>query len=221
MDNWLLYKSIHIAANKDMGSNWFPPDQFEIELVLNNIRLMRDKFGFPETYVPGTFHSGSGASRVIDTDLLPFQEIKEYALNEKNETNISNWYYIDDFFSEKSIFPEIISKQSLGTRVNSPIRKATDEYPFAILIEKGLRVWPSTTKKINVVYYRRPRDPVFKTKVNTITGFIEYDPVGSVDLEWKDESKIDIIHFILQDVGVSIEKSDLQQLAYKLTSQGK
>ena len=43
----------------------------------------------------------------------------------------------------------------------------------------------------------------------------------SVELEWDDGSKLDILNMILQDMGLNIERGDVQQMAAKLIQTGK
>jgi hypothetical protein len=214
-----LYEILHIAANKDVKSNWLTPEQFELELTAKSVRLMRDRLGLPERYQPGTFNAGADASRVIETDLSPFFIEKEESV-ELQKTNITDWYYIDTFYTPDSVFPEIISKQEVPTRIKSPTKTPTKEYPAAIVITEGLKIWPATVTKATVMYYKKPKEPVFKTKVDN-EGYLVYDAAGSTELEWRDENKLDILHLIMQDLGVNIEKQDLQQLATKLVEGGK
>lgn len=219
MNNFQLYEILHIAANKDVKSNWLTPEQFELELTAKSIRLMRDRLGLPERYKQGTMQSGADASRVLESDLIPFQEIKEVNVIDQ-ETDIDDWYFIDTYYTPDSIFPEIISKQELPSRIKHPTKTPTSKYPIAIIIPKGLKLWPINTYKATVVYFRRPKDPKFGTSVDS-DGFLVYDETRSVELEWKDECKLDILHLIMEDMGVSIEKADLEQLAQKLVESGK
>jgi hypothetical protein len=214
-----LYELLHIAANKDVKSNWLTPPQFELELNAKSIRLMRDRLGLPERYQPGTFSGGADASRVIETDLTPFLKDGEVDVASQ-ETNITDWYYIDTFYTPDSVFPEIISRQEIPTRVKHPTKTPTIKYPVATIIAKGLKIWPASVEKATVIYYKKPTAPVFKTTVDD-EGFLVYDASGSTELEWRDENKIDILHLIMQDLGVNIEKQDLEQLAQKLVEGGK
>lgn len=220
MNNWDLYNLVHLAANKDVLSNWLTPPQFELELIAKNIRLMRNLLGLPERYQPGTMQAGASGSRTLEIDLLPFLRTDPVEISNQ-ETVISDWYYINDFYTDSSLASDIISLQELGQRINHPIKKATEKYPFAIITQNGLKVWPSTITSINLSYYRYPKPPAFATKVNVVTGEMEYDELNSEELEWADHNKLDIVHMILQDIGVNIEKQDLSQLAQKLVETGK
>ena len=221
MNNFQLYQILNIVANKDVKSNFLPPAEFNLELKKANIWALRDRLGLPERYQPGTFIAGSGASRVIDSDLAPVGEMKEVSVLQQETQNLSDWYYIDDFYTSTSVFPEIISRQMLGTRLNSPRKRPTEKYPVAIIVNSGLKIWPDTISKVTVVYYKRPTEPVFKTTVDATTGDLIYNPNKSVEMIWNDEMKLDVLHFIMQDVGVNIEKPDLQQLAQKYVEGGR
>ena len=209
---------MHLIANKEVYSNWFSPEQFGLELKAKNIRLMRDRLGLPERYKPGTFQAGASASRVIESDLDPFLVIKETPLTAQ-VTNLNDLYFMNDFYTDESISPEIISQQELSGRIRHPIRIANAKYPYAINISKGLKVYPDTISKITVNYYRKPLTPTFLTTVD-VNGDLVYNP-SSVELEWKDENKLDILHLILEDVGVNIERQEVSALAQKLVEGGK
>lgn len=218
MNNWDLYNLLHLVANKDVNSNWLTPEQFELELQAKNIRLMRNLLGLPERYQPGTMQAGASGSTTLEDDLMPFLVLKtENLVNQ--ETNLTDWYYVNDFYTSLSVFPEIISQQELSGRIRSPIRVATEKYPWAIRTQKGLKVWPDTVTQITVSYYRKPATPTFNTTVDPGTGFLQYS--ASTELEWRDENKMDIVYMIMQDMGVNVEKQDLSQLAQKLVEGGK
>ena len=218
MNNFDIYKLIHLVANKDIYSNWLIPEQFQLELQSKNIRLMRNILGLPERYQPGTA-VGASATRTNEIDLLPFLVVKEVPLTNQ-ETELPDWYYINDFYTADSLAPEIISQQELGTRKNNPLRVATKEYPWAIIIENGLKIYPDTVTNATVSYYRKPDDPTFITTVNTTTGELEYDE-DSEELEWADHNKLDIAYMILQDFGVNTGRQEVSQLAQKLVETGK
>lgn len=220
MNNWDLYTLLHIVANKDVRSNWLSPSDFSKELEAQNIRVYSDLLGLRQRYRPGTMQSGSGASRKIDGDLSPFQEIQLLPVASQ-EVTVTDWYYIDDFYTENSIFPEIISKQELGTRLNSPTKTPNEKYPVGIVTEKGLKLWPASVTSATVIWYRNLKKPVFSTTVNPTTGLLQYNPSLSVELEWRDDVKLDVLALIAQDMGVNIEKQDLAALAQKQVESGK
>lgn len=219
MTNFDLYKLMHAIAGKDVYSGWLSPDVFQTLLQTENIRLLRDRLGLPERYQPGTFQAGGAASRVIETDLAPFLVFNESLPLTNGETNLTDWYYINDWYTANSITAEIISQQELGARIHHPILKQDTRYPYAIIISRGLKIYPKTISSISISYYREPVTPTFVTSVNIATGELMYMP--STELEWNDDGKIDIGYRILQSLGVNTERQDVEQLAQKLVEGGK
>lgn len=220
MNNFQLYQLLNLVANKDVYSNWLKPEEFDLALKSGNVRLMRDRLGLPERYRPGTFQAGGSGSRVLETDLTPFLVIGTDLGPVEQVVTLTRWYYINDFYTKDSLEPEIISQQELGSRINHPILIANDRYPWAIIVKKGLKVYPKSLTKVTVSYYRYPVDPAFVTTVDD-EGNLVYDEDASVELEWRDENKIDILHLIMQAAGINIERPDLEAYAQKLVEGGK
>lgn len=221
---------MHVAANKDVYSNWLQPDYFQTLLQVENIRLIRDRLGLPERYQAGTFQAGGGASRVIETDLVPFLVLSDALPVVNGETALTDWYYINDWYTDDSLVSEIVSQQDISSRINHPLLKQDPKYPYAVITPTGLKIWPNTITTIYITYYRTPATPTFITNVNPTTGELEYTtaitstetPVTiSTELEWSDGNKIDIAYRILQTLGINVERQDLYQHAQKLVEGGK
>ena len=103
--------------------------------------------------------------------------------------------------------------------MNHPLRKATSEYPWAVITEDGLKVYASTITEIYVSWYKNPSEPNMVTSVDS-DGLLTYDELNSTELEWSDKNKLAVLHMILQDAGIITAKPDLEQLAQKLTETG-
>jgi hypothetical protein len=221
MNNFALYQLLNFIVNKDVYSRAITPDQFDLELKSKNLRLMRKRLGLPETYIPGAANEGAGVTRLTDTDLLPF--LVEQTLNPVSGiiTLTTGWYYILDWYTTTSITADLISYEEISNRRNNYITKPTTLHPAAYIVKQGLKVLPTTITGVTVVYYRKPVDPVFTTITDPTTLRLTYDPNNSVELEWDDGSKLDILNMILQDMGLNIERGDVQQMAAKLIQTGK
>jgi hypothetical protein len=222
MTNFGLYQLLNFIVNKDVYSRAITPDQFDLELKSKNLRLMRKRLGLPETYIPGAANEGAGVTRLTDTDLLPF--LVEQTVNPVSGIiNLAaNWYYILDWYTSTSITSDLMSYEEISNRRNNYITKPTTLHPAAYIVKAGLRVLPTTITGVTVVYYRKPLDPVFTTVTDPVTLRLAYSPPpASVELEWDDGSKLDILNMILQDMGLNIERGDVQQMAAKLIQTGK
>ena len=220
MTNFELYQLLNFIVNKDVYSKAIAPPQFDLELKSKNLRLMRKRLGLPETYIPGAANEGAGVNQMTDTDLLPF--LVEQTLNPTNGVLVltDGWYYILDWYTTVSITSDKISYEEVSNRLRNYITAPTLEHPIGYIVKTGLKVYPANLTGATVIYYRKPVTPVFKTVVGSDLK-LTYDTVNSVELEWDDGSKLDILNMILQDMGLNIERGDVQQMAAKLIQQGK
>ena len=221
MTNFDLYQLLNFIVNKDVYSRAITPDQFDLELKSKNLRLMRKRLGLPETYIPGAANEGAGVTRLTDTDLLPF--LVEETKNPVSGiiTLTSGWYYILDVHTETSITFDIISYAEISNRIRNYITAPTALHPIAYIVRQGLKVLPTTITNVSVAYYKKPTDPVFATTTDPTTLRLTYDSGNSVELDWDDGSKLDVLNMILQDMGINIERGDVQQMAAKLIQTGK
>lgn len=221
MNNFDIYKLLNYVVNKDVYAQAISPDEFDLELKAKNIRHFRKRLGLPETYVPGSANEGAGTTRLTDKDLLPF--LVEETKNPVNGViNISsNWYYIIDYYTALSVTADLMSIDEVSNRINNFITKPTAQHLAAYPVKAGLRIFPATTNNVTVLFYRTPVTPHFVTSINSTTRVLEYNTTASTELEWDDGNKMDILYMILQDMGMNIERGDVQQMAMKLIQQGK
>jgi hypothetical protein len=177
----------------------------------------------PETYIPGSANEGVGITRVNDIDLLPFFVEEEVTPVGQIVSLTQDWYYILDWYTSASITSDLIGVEEVSNRVRNFITAPTLSHPCAYIVPEGLKVFPTgITSKVTVLYYRWPVTPVFLIKDITEDNLeVEYDADSSVELEWDDGNKLDILSMILQDMGLNIERQDVVQLAAKLVQQGK
>jgi len=220
MNNFFLYKLLNFVVNKDVYAQALSESEFENELVAKNLRHFRNRIGLPEGYKTGASISGVETTRLNQSDLVPFLEDKTVTVTNGLAT-LADWYYINDFNTTSSRSSEIISYQEYSARFNDALLKPTTKDVVAYVVKEGLRVLPSSIKSIHAFWYRKPKDPVFKTKVDPLTLALTYDVAGSVELEWDDGSKLDILAMILAEMGINIQRTDVAQYATKLIETGK
>lgn len=220
MTNFDLYRLLNFIVNKDVYAQAMSEGEFELELRSKNLRHFRVRLGLPEGYKTGDVTKAVESTRINQSDLTPFLTTGSFA-NVNGLVTVTGWYYILDFYSASSRSADIISYQEFSSRVRDPQTKPTAKDLVAYIVKEGLRVLPATVTPVSVIYYRKPVDPVFRTLTNPQTLELEYDPVNSVELEWDDANKLDIMHMILQDMGVNIVRGDIVQYANKLVETGK
>ena len=218
MTNFDLYKLLNYTVNKDIYAQAISPDEFGRELVSKNLRHFRKRLGLPETYIPGSANEGAGVTRLTESDLLPFLVENAY-VPVAGVVTLTNWYYINNFWTSTSRTSDLISQEEISDRLRNYITAPTTLHIAAYMVKVGLKVFPSTLTSVTVSYYRRPVDPTFVTSVNPVTLELTYGV--SVELEWDDGNKLDVLNMILQDMGLNIERGDVQQMANKLIQTGK
>jgi len=115
----------------------------------------------------------------------------------------------DDYFGKSSatVFyqgeekdVEFLEDAEFDNRKRNYIEIPTVEYPIANVQSNFIRFLPKGLQYVNFSYIRSPEWVHFGYK--TDRGFIEYDPVTSVELPWDDEQTVNIIVLILQDMGI-------------------
>lgn len=220
MNNFDLYRLLNFIVNKDVYANAMSEMEFQLELQAKNLRHFRVRLGLPEGYKTGDVTKSVESTRLNQSDLTPFLMEGSFA-SVAGRVTLPGWYYILDYYSASSRSSEIISYQEVSSRIRDAQTQPTTKDLAAYIIKEGLRVFPSTVTPLTVLYYRKPVDPVFKTVINPTTLVLEYDHASSVELEWDDGNKLDIMHMILLDFGINIVRGDVTQLANKLVEQGK
>jgi hypothetical protein len=219
MTNFDLYKILNFVVNKDVYAQAISPSEMQLELQANNLRHFRKRLGLPETYIPGSANEGVGVNRITEGDLLPF--LVEETKNPVSGviTLISNWYYINDFWTATTISTDVISTGEWSSRQNNYITKPTLLHMVGKMVKAGLKILPTNATGVTVEYYRMPVTPTFVTSVDPVTLKLVYGT--SVELEWDDPNKIGVLALILQDLGYNIERGDIEQFANKLIQTGK
>jgi len=220
MNNFDLYKLLNFVVNKDVYAQAMSEPEFQLELQSKNIRHFRIRLGLPEGYKTGDVTKAVETTRMNQSDLVPFLVEGSFA-SVAGIVTVTGWYYILDFYSASSRSSDIISYQEISSRIRDAQTAPTTKDLAAYIIKEGLKVYPTTVTPVSVLYYRKPVDPIFKTTIDPVTLQLAYNPVSSVELEWDDGNKLDIMHLILQDMGINLSRGDVVQFANKVVETGK
>jgi len=220
MTNWDLYRLANFIANNDEYAQAMGATEFGLELAAKNMRHFRNRIGLPESYRQGAVAVGVESTRLNNSDMVPFLiDAREVTIS-SGKAVLPGWYYILDFWTDTSRSSEIITYGEYSKR-KSGLKAPTSKDLAAYIVTDGLKVFPASTPKIWVNYYRKPTTPKFATKVNTTTLKLEYDADASIELEWDDGNKLDILHMILTDYGLNVQRGDVVQMAEKFVETGK
>ena len=224
MNNFDLYQLANLIVNKDIYANAMSDSEFDLQLKAKNILLFTSKL--PSEKSINSQMVGTGVTRASQHDLAPFLIDTSYSISGTGFVDTTSLYepglyYLENYWTATSKTSEVISLQEVAARKASYIKPPTATDLVAYIVEGGFKILSVTSGTVYVLGYRLPEIPVFVVTTNETTLVMTYNSGASVELEWNDGCKLDILHLILQDMGVTIERQEVTQLANKLIQTGK
>ena len=216
MNNFDLYQLLNLVVNKDVYANAMSDSEFQLQLQAKNIAKFMDELPTRKS-IDGQ-SSGAGVTRMTQHNLSPFIIDNDFTIT-AGEATVAGLYYLENFWTSTSKTSEIISFQEAASRIKSYIKPPTTTDLVAYIVEGGLKILNVVSGTIHVLGYRLPATPTFVITTNETTLEMEY--LSSVELEWNDGCKLDILYMILQEMGVTIERNEVSQLANKLIVTGR
>jgi len=219
MTNFDLYQLANIIVNKDIYANAMSDSEFDLQLKAKNIQLFTSKL--PSEKSINSQQIGTGITRASQHDLSPFLITPNTFTATAGKISVPTAKHIEDFYSATSKTSELISLQEVSSRLSSYIKPPTATDLVGYIVDGGIQLLNVTTGTYTVLAYRIPANPVFAVTTNPTTLVMTYNSGASTELEWNDGCKLDILFLILQDMGVTIERQEVTQLANKLITVGK
>jgi hypothetical protein len=116
---------------------------------------------------------------------------------------------------------ELLTDDEWHIRRGSIIKRPTRKYPIATIRGDKIYYAPDAnddedalqTSYLELIYLKRPTEPVYATTYNSTTDDYTYDSGSSTELEWNDEDKMKIVGIILTYAGVKLSEGDIYQYA--------
>jgi hypothetical protein len=125
-----------------------------------------------------------------------------------------------DFFAYKSAFnivdgeprqAEEVPDWEFDNRRQHSIETPTKLFPLINLQSHSIRVLPKDVQYLTFEYIKVPTAVHFG--FSNTKGYVEYDPLTSVELEWDDANQIEIIGIALNTLGIQATPEDIKQKA--------
>lgn len=244
MTNWgllsimrnVLNGSVDNMSDGDLKKGMITPAWFEEQLHYNSMLLFKKKLGLPEHFNPGTPISKQaiGDSIVTDVELQPFKTSTHYITNNSLQTSYFDALQLPPLFAfpvPNGLYLKFVHNGVQMTRpirlmktgrfnsvLSSTIFRPNPTFPAADIYGGHLRVSPSQLGYIHFEYFKYPTSP--KIVVSSTDGVTyQYSPM-SVELEWNDSNKLDILHMVMMDAGFSIARQDLMGYAESKKERG-
>ena len=227
-----IYDLIELICNKDFDGNIITPVRFNQLIKVANIDHFRDKYGLPEEYIPGR----PLPAEYKDITNKNTDDLKALKVRIANRTVAAGVIvYPDDYVHLESIVynysktingvvtvlprhVEILREAEFASREGNYTKRPTTQNPCGIIRSDGVHVRPITITACDFNYYKYPATPVFAYTQGD--GFITYDAVNSIELEWPDDEMIVITRRILEYIGVNLRSEDIVGYANKKLKEG-
>ena len=210
------------------------PEMFSDMLNAASLKHFKRKLGLPEEYRPGMPLPSQAfeITKKITADMRHFKVVAgwDYAppitVDSEGKAKYPDDYYIAAAVSynllkgseiyERKV--EILSDLEFLNATTSFTEKPDEFFPVCNMQAGFIRFAPKNLLRVNMVYLRLPKKPIYKTKQED--GYTQYDDKNSVNLEWDDINKLDILILMLQDMGVSISRKDIYEYANQIKERG-
>ena len=98
--------------------------------------------------------------------------------------------------------------------LSSPIRKPSKKKGIYkhTFVNNYMQLYPEDlTGYCHFKYIRDPKEALYNTTIDTVNRIEVYDPTTSIDLEWNDQDKDNIVDLLLMFRGIAIRESALIQ----------
>jgi len=108
---------------------------------------------------------------------------------------------------EKTV--EFLEDKRFDERKKDAIEGVDPEYPLGNIQSNFIRFLPKSIQFVDFSYITAPKGVKFAYKSDR--GFIEYDPVNSIELPWDEEQVTNIIMLILSDMGINKTREQVKK----------
>ena len=245
MNNGDLYNLALYIGNKENFGGYLNANQFQAQLEIANIVLLKENLGITNDYNFGAPVSRrqKGQNTILDDTTNIFKKSAAVAFT-SGVGALPNDYFKYDILRQTTTGKkiDILSSPEVAERNSSYIDVPSTNFPVAEIIGENINVYPTTILSANLVYYRYPVTPVFDYYVDVSGELIylengeehaltagEVDSSGntsgtftstSVELEWGDSEKIDITWLIIKNMGINLSRQDIVGIANKIQKEG-
>lgn len=246
LNNGELYKLFCYIANKTSLGGYANPDNFNLSLKTNSIILLRELTGITNDFNFGVPVSRrqKGMSYLLDDKTNKFKKKGNISFSSGIATLPNDYFRFDSLRTtgaQEDV--ELLFSSEVSHRLSNYIDAPDTEFPACEIIGSSVYIYPPTISSGSLVYYRYPEVAKYDFYIDA-DGNVQYLEVGqtytlkanevgsagqtsgnvvstSVELEWDDPEKIDIIWLCLKQLGVNLSRQDLYQISDKIQSEGK
>jgi hypothetical protein len=213
-----VYESVKNLANKDQKG-------FVTPEVFNSFAKIAQLNVFQEVFMKSSQGRKLQKGMMDAEDGLSFYERNRADLGGFSKTqglvkSGGGFNFPDDFYSLISVKTRnipavkvdiIYDERKAMEIVNSTLSAPTEEYPVALVSNK-IEVFPTSTSKVDIKYYRTPKPPRYSMNVYSLNGspVEQFDPSSSENFELPSHYEQDVVFEIAKMVGVNLKEQIIQ-----------
>lgn len=121
----------------------------------------------------------------------------------------STTFYKDAFGNNKANISnvDILKDNEVANRLDSQINPPSSDSPVAELYSTYIQLYPSNINSVNLVYIKKPADPVWNFSINDNEQV--YNPTGSVNIELPFQLVPNLIRRVCSYFGISVRQEDI------------
>jgi hypothetical protein len=235
-------------ANKSSFGGNIRVDDFARNLNIASIVLLKERLGITNDFQLGApvSRKQKGTSFLLDDSTNIFKKKQTLSFSSGVATLPTDYFKFDAIRNTNALEDvEVLHAGELARRLNNAIDFPSVEYPMGEFIGNTFNIYPTgITGTTTLIYYRYPTAAVFDYYINA-DGEIVYLPEGaaaytlqagevysdgttsgakntiSVELNWGDESKIDIAWLVCKYMGMNLLRGDVFQASDRIETIGK
>jgi hypothetical protein len=227
-----LYNFVNVLANKAQDGAFTIPE-YNTATYAASVQLWEEYIGEIQKYqygnpVPAVAYAKTNK---IETDMMPFRESLEEVSSSSlgvillSDLSYNVGYVTDMFkFSGSNIYPCVrTNEQRLANILTSSIIAPTSEFPYYMVDNLTIKVYPAAVGTYKVTYLKKPLKKDVKYTLSG--GRPVITPVTaptnpSEMLEWNQQNFNDLAVRILSFLGINLKDSDLMQYSELKQRQG-
>lgn len=208
------FEFLNFWINKKLGGWYTIP---ELESVCNR----------GQTAYYSDIKSKYATSQEIKDTLSPFREVFNFTTLVSGNVIVTNPLYLDlldiqiyfNVSDRRMYYPvKLVNEDERANRLNSQIDPVTVTSPIGEqTAPRTFRLYPAAAYNGNVTYLRQPTDVVFGYSV--VSGrVIVYNPLTSVQFEWKSTDIVPILLKGLESIGINLSSEEISNFAAMKTA---
>lgn len=241
-----VFNLCKFIVSKESLSGYMNITDFNLNLRTANILLLKEKLGMSNDYGVGIALSRQqkGISIIHDDTIRKFKTRSTVSFSSGIGTIPATYFKYDDLRVNGALEPvEMLNSSELSKRLNNAIDEPDVLFPAAEIVGNSIYIYPSIITSGTLTYYRYPATcslsyfidvngeivPMAAGETHTLAtgetgmnGETEGTVVTSttVEHEWDESNGVDLAYIILKNLGISLNRADIYQVADKFKKEG-